>query len=337
MNKKLIAILSLLLIAAMLCACSAAKTEAAYDSSYYADSDAGANVNTAAESVQDLAPQNAASAGGTADAAKQAAYGQKIVYTTNMSIETKEFEDSYNAILAAVKEAGGYVASKSVSGGYTSQNGYYNSRSASLTLKIPADKYQDFLSKGPDFGNVTQQDDTSEDITSSYIDTQARLDSLEAQKTQLLELLDKAQSVDDIILIRDKLTDVIYQIESYTATLKTYDDLVSYCTVYINLSEVTTITVHTTTFGEELVEALKGSGRSIVNFLRGAVIAIIYAIPYLVVFFLVFLLARKIIRTAKAKKAARAAAGASAGPAVPPAQDADVPAKTSPFAKHGKD
>ncbi|MEA4912231.1 MAG: DUF4349 domain-containing protein [Oscillospiraceae bacterium] len=317
MKKKQLLFPALLIAALLLSACSAKSTD------NYSMEEPDKMYMEESSAAQDTGGVTADNGAGSAAAGKQAAYGQKIIYTTDMYIETKEFEDSYSALLAAVEQADGYVAAKNLSGGYTSPSGYYSARSADLTLKIPAENYDAFLTEGASFGNVTSQRDTSEDITSSYIDTQARLDSLNAQKEQLMALLSKAQTVEDIITIQDKLSDVIYQIESYTATLKTYDDLVAYCTVTIYLEEVTTITVHTQTFGEELVEAIKGSGRSVVSFLREAVIVLIYVLPYLVILFLAFLLVRKLARTAKAKKAARA--------------DAPKPDPGSPFVSGGKD
>ncbi|MDO4567055.1 MAG: DUF4349 domain-containing protein, partial [Oscillospiraceae bacterium] len=105
--------------------------------------------------------------------------------------------------------------------------------------------------------------------------------------------------------VQDRLSEVRYQIESYTSTLNMYDDMVSFCTVDISLNEVNVISVDTTNFGDELMEALRGSGRAVVNFLRGFVIALIYALPFLALIGLAVFIILKLTKKARAKKRER--------------------------------
>ena len=62
----------------------------------------------------------------------------------------------------------------------------------------------------------------TKDVTDSYFDIEARLASLEIQKERYLELLERAEDMESIVVLTNALTDVLYQIESHTGTLKRY-------------------------------------------------------------------------------------------------------------------
>ena len=307
MKKRFGLILALALIAALLTSCSGAK--GGYDSAVseeYYNSAAEAPMASPTEMAQSDAAGAAYDSGeGGLQGAEQ--YGLKIVYNSYLDIETLDYDKSCADIVAAVKAAGGYLSYTETGGGYTygSSAGGYNNRRAYYTARIPADSYDEFLQKGDSFGNVVNSSNSSSDITSQYIDTEARLNSLKEQETRLLELLSQSGSLEDLLAIEDRLSEVRYQIESSTSTMKAYDDMVSFCTVDINLREVNTITVDTTNFGSELVEALKGSGRAVVNFLRGLVIALIYALPFIVIIGAVVYLVLRLTKNKRAERKAK--------------------------------
>ena len=70
------------------------------------------------------------------------------------------------------------------------------------------------------------------------MDTEARIASLQTEYDRLLELLAQAESVDTLIMLEQRLSDVRYQLESYKSQLRTYDNLVDYSTVEISVDEV---------------------------------------------------------------------------------------------------
>lgn len=55
-----------------------------------------------------------------------------------------------------------------------------STRSVSLTLRVPQDSYKSFLAAAAQSGSVTYQNQQAEDITTRYMDTEARLASLTA-------------------------------------------------------------------------------------------------------------------------------------------------------------
>ncbi len=227
----------------------------------------------------------------------------KIVYTAYLSLETLDYDESLEAISAALQQHGGYIESSEQYGGYRYSSERYSRRSCTLVLRVPTENYSDFLSSAGEFGSLLDRREYTDDITSAYLDTEARLKSLESQRERLLELLAEADSVETLIYIEDTLADVQYEIESYTSRMRAYENQLSYSTVTLDLSEVTTITpVEQPGFLERAWEAVKGSARGVVQFLDSLCIGLIYALPYIVILALLVLVAVRLLRRRRAGK-----------------------------------
>lgn len=229
-------------------------------------------------------------------------FGLKIIYTSSMSIETLNYEESYSVIMEALHKAGGYISYSNQSGGQFG-DAYYTARRANFEFRIPVENYEQFLSSSGDFGNVTNRTDNSQDITSAYIDIEARLTALKTQEERLLELLKEAKDIETLLTLEDKLAAVRYEIENYTSQLRMYDNLVEYSTVSIELSEVSAaVPIKTKSFGQELGEAITGSLRTVMTFLRGLVIVLVYVLPYCVIALGIFFAVRPFAKRAKKKR-----------------------------------
>ena len=166
--------------------------------------------------------------------------GAKLIRRAEMSIQTTQFDQAAGALQALVAECGGYFEQSSVYGGsYRDANAR---RSGEYVVRIPAEKYNEFLSASGDLGYVTQLTETSDDVGEQYYDTESRLKTQRTKQERLLELLERAESMEDIISLENALSEVEYQIEQYTSTLNRYDALVSFSTFNIYLSEVSKVT-----------------------------------------------------------------------------------------------
>lgn len=183
-----------------------------------ADTAAGGSLLTSGEAESNASAR-------TADSAK-------IIYTANLTLETRDYDTARAALDAALSDADGYMESSSE---YTNTD---STRSVSLTLRVPQDSYKSFLAAAAQSGSVTYQNQQAEDITTRYMDTEARLASLTAQRTRLQELQAQADTLADLLEIESSLSDVQYQIESWQSQLDWYSNQVQQCTVYVNLSEV---------------------------------------------------------------------------------------------------
>ncbi len=236
MKKILIAIIALSIVLSF-AGCSSSPKQSlnsAYDSyigeNQYYESEASATTEEFMDSAY--------SSDGMLDE-NSSASGRKLIRTVSLSMETLEFENFISALQKAVAEVGGYIESSDISG--NSYN-YSRSRYASFTCRIPSAKLDGFLHTVGGIGNVTSSNENQVDVTLSYVDTEARISSLQTEYDRLLELLAQAENVDSLISLEARLSDVRYQLESYKSQLRTYDNLVDYSTVTLSVNEVLRVT-----------------------------------------------------------------------------------------------
>ena len=249
--KKRIHLLSVLLAVAMFATgCGAsAKYESAASAPMAADM---AMEEAVAEEAYEMeAP--AAGATTSSEVSQTVQVGRKLIRTFDMNIETKEFDEVMAGIQSKVQELGGYIEQSSLDGG-SAYYSHYN-RYSDMTVRVPSDKLDGFVENVKESANVTYISESTEDITLKYVDTESRKIALETERDRLLELLEKAETVEDIITIEGRLSEVRYQLESYASQLRTYDNLVDYSTVHISIREVDRETkVEPKTFWEEVTE-----------------------------------------------------------------------------------
>ena len=193
-------------------------------------------------------------------------------------MESTDFDAARETLMAAVEANEAWMESASVYG--TEKD---HDRSADYTVRVPVDNYRAFLAAVGEAGSVRNVSENAENITSSYIDVQARLTALEAQRTRLNELADQAETTADLLEIESQLSDVQYELENYTRQLHNMDQQVSYSTVDIYLEEVVTLTPTGVTFTERIADAFGGGWDAFVGFVQGLVIALVYLWPVVLI------------------------------------------------------
>lgn len=227
------------------------------------------------------APEAAAEEWSSAEQEAVPESGRKLIRTVNLYMETREFDTLLAGLEEKVAEVGGYIENSHVQG-----NSYYSrggNRYAGLTLRIPSEKLDGFLNLVGELGNVTSRQESVEDITLRYVDAKSRKEALETEQERLLALLEKAESMEDIIAIESRLSEVRYQLESYGSTLRTYDNQVEYSTVTLDISEVEreTSTLEKKSFLEEVNTRLSDNFYSIGRGFRQFAIWLLSSLPYL--------------------------------------------------------
>lgn len=230
---------------------------------------------------------------------------RKLIRTVDMSVETKEYDGLLMTLEAEVQSRGGYIESMDSYNG-SSYSSYRNTRHASLTLRIPKGQLDSFLAMVSEVGNIVRRSDNVEDVTLSYVDMESRRNALRTEQERLLALLEKAESVEDIITIEDRLSSVRYQLESMESRLRTIDNQVDYSTVYMDVSEVQELTpVAERTVPERIADGFMGTlkdiGDGVVEFIIWFLVNIPYLVIWAVVITVVVLVVRKIWKK-KSKK-----------------------------------
>lgn len=206
---------------------------------------------------------------------------RKLIRNVNLSLQTKEFDTVLDNMSQKIKDLGGYIQDSSVWG---SSSDYSSSRSASYTLRIPSDKLDEFIDVVETLGNVTYKNESVDDVTLRYVDVESHKKALETEQERLLALLEKAENVEDIITIENRLSDVRYELENYESQIRLLDNQIDYSTVYVDVSEVSRVTdTGKQGFFEEVASRFSDSVYVVLMGLRGFAIGILGSLPILVV------------------------------------------------------
>lgn len=229
---------------------------------------------------------------------------RKLIRNVNMDVETENFDELMSSISRKTENLGGYIEESRV---YNGSQYYDERRNADVTLRIPAENLDTFLSAVSENCNVISQNESVEDVTLQYVDMKSHKEALETEQTRLLELLEQAESVEDIITIESRLSEVRYQLESMESQLRTLDNRVSYSTVYLYIQEVKRYTpVKERTVWEKIsdgfVESLFDVGEGIGNFFINLIINIPYLVVWAVVITIVVLAIRWIRKFTKKRR-----------------------------------
>jgi hypothetical protein len=218
-----------------------------------------------------------------------------------MDAETEELDSLLTNINQRVAFLGGYMEKENIHNG----SSYYGGRAryAELTVRIPAQNLDQFVDHVAEAANITSKSRSTDNITLSYVATQSRITALETEQTRLLELLAKAETMDDLLKIESRLTDVRTQLEQVTSQLKLYDNLVDYSTVELDIREVQEYTEVEepgvwTRLGNGFVNSLQNAGKILLEF----VILLVCALPYLIFPAVVTVVILLIVKFSKRKK-----------------------------------
>jgi hypothetical protein len=132
---------------------------------------------------------------------------------------------------------GGYVQSSTTSSSSPGQPATGNA-----TLRIPVDNFETALDRVKALGTPTSVTSSGQDVTSQYVDLQARLQSLEDSRTQFRQILTHATSISDILAVEQQIGDIQTQIEQLQGQLNVMSDQTAYSTITVSLSEAPTTT-----------------------------------------------------------------------------------------------
>ncbi len=218
---------------------------------------------------------------------------KKIVRNAWLTLKTERFDEAVSALCEQIEQAGGVVESRDISGAKNA------SRSASLTLRVPSDMLDGVLSGAGEWGEVTREQTSAVDMTSTYTDNASRLESARAKKRQLDALYEKAENMEDIITLTDAIFDVQEEIEWLEGQNRRIDNQASMATLYVTINEKSSAVAAKqpllTRMGEEFVEGMENFG----EFVSNAVLGLTYALPWVAAAAVVIALARCWIRKKK--------------------------------------
>lgn len=224
---------------------------------------------------------------------------RKLITTVTIQAESREYDDFMSWIESRVAGAGGYIESSDMYA-YSERE-----RSCDLTLRVPSDKLNGFLQEMGETCNILQRSVTEEDVTLNYVDAESYRDALLVEQERLLELLEKADNLTDIMNIEDRLTTVRYQLQNYESTLRVYDNQIDYSTVHLSVVEVAELTEpEPESWGSRALRGMKENAKDIAIFFQELGLFIVTHIPTLLLLGVIVLII--LLATTKYRREARA-------------------------------
>jgi hypothetical protein len=221
---------------------------------------------------------------------------EKLVYTGSVTIQTLDYEKSVKSLKKKIADYEGIIQREYQSNDnydwYKRDNDGQMNRSLSMTVRIPSEDFQKFVDSLSDQGQVMHTSVDVQNISQSYADTSAYVQGLEKEKERLLEMMDKAQTIDEMIKVEDRLTQVETELNQGKTNIATMDKDVALSTVDISMEEVKQYDdiQKPVNFGEKVLKAFRQSFTSFVKFVQELIIVLIMMLPMLLVVLLIVLI-----------------------------------------------
>lgn len=287
MKKKLAMVLLYIIAMLILVSCSAKKEDTITENKTSSPMDYGTNAGKGDYDMS--ATEGEMSEANTEEftdeeysSTQNVSTNRKLIKKVYLDLQSLEFMNTVNFILEEVKVKGGYVENSNIQGNAIYEN---DRRSAKLVIRIPSDMTDAFVNLVGDNASVISKSEDTKDITQEFVDTQSRIKMLEIEQERLFAFLEKAETLKDMITLEDRLGEVRYELEGYTSTLKTYENLVDYATITITITEVKEIVTKVekqstlSRMGSGLNESLTDIRDGFTNF----IVWLIVNLPYFVI------------------------------------------------------
>lgn len=227
---------------------------------------------------------------------------RKIIYSARLSVECANVNDAMKAVKGIMTDDEWAVSE------------YISDANATLYLRIRSDRLDEFTDAVSALGKVMNYSKEAQDISDSYYDYTGQIEALEAQRAKLIALIADTNSLHEIIMLEEKLSQIERELAHYQRIINNYDSRLEYSTVQLYLTEKY-VAAEDPTFGEKTSKTFKGSWKALGTFFEYLVLAIIAVFPFLLVIvpvgIAVFFISKHVKKKRKLKKGAAADASAT--------------------------
>ena len=271
--------------------------------------------------ARSLSPEEAS---GTAGAESIPAAERAIIKTGVLGIEVGNTEEAADQVTEIADELGGTVESRRLS-----SSGAGGSTSASVTIRVPVDRFDEAFEALGEVGRFTVDERSATDVTAERADLSARVDALQTSVDRLTGLMKDAKTTADLLDAESMLSQRQQELDGLRAQLKSLEGQADEATISITLQTRSALPGGgPSNFGEGFIAGLN----SLAATGSGALVVLGVLLPWLVIAAVIALAVVLIVRAASRRRRRRvAAAAAGAATAVAAADPAPAdPAQTDP-------
>ncbi len=208
-----------------------------------------------------------------------------IIKTGQMSIVVQDVAQAVDAVTAFVTGKGGFVVSSNVY-----ENGV--AKMGDIMVRIPVAAFDSGVEEMKKIGDVKSEQVNGQDVTAEFVDLESQIKNLQATEQQFLQIMTRAQKIEDILAVQRELSNVRGQIESIQGRMN-----------YLSKSaELSTLSLHFSTDPATLpvldegdkwkpLVVFKEAVRSLLEFGQGIVNGLIWLVVYLPIWILIVIVA----------------------------------------------
>jgi hypothetical protein len=224
-----------------------------------------------------------------------------VIRSGSIDLAVRDTRGTIKEVRAMVTDAGGIISNSYI---YEIREGLYG---AHLTLRVPEKSFDKIMEQLETYGKATNVQTSLDDVTMQYVDLESRLKNQQAQEDRLVEILEMAETVEEVLEVEREIFRIRGDIEAMTAQLTYLQDQVSYATINLSLREETIPTESISpgafdNFGQRIAQAFIGSVNFILNAVSFIVLAFTAILPVLIVLGLVALVIILLIRKSLKRK-----------------------------------
>lgn len=234
---------------------------------------------------------------------------KKIIKKSQISIQVYDFDRTVESLKQAVQNYGGYIENSNSDIIYDDIENDIKLKSGSMVLRVPNQNYNDMLNYILQTDKVVGTYEEGMDITSNYIDTEAMLKAKELEREKLFELINKAENVNDLILLEQRLSELNGEINSYNNQIKDWDRLVEFSTISINIEQIkeqtkidsisSNLNLRVKNSFISSINSIKKETENLIVWLAQVMPLVIIMIVFILIAYIIFLVSKRIFKRLK--------------------------------------
>jgi hypothetical protein len=210
-------------------------------------------------------------------ATEKEAAKRHIIYRAEVDLVVEHFDPLPEQVEAAVREHDGFVSASSLTGSPG------HPRSGRWTVRVPVDRFSDFLAAMRLLGEVRSINSTSDDVTAEFYDVEARIRNKQQEEERLLKLLTEATGkLEEVLAVERELSRVRGEIEQAQGRLRMLKDVTELTTVTVSVTEIKNyVPDEAPTYATRVQRALTSSTAAAVATLQTLSLVAVALVPWL--------------------------------------------------------
>lgn len=199
--------------------------------------------------------------------------GPKVIKTADLTVEVKAgtFSTAFSDAGFVAQKYGGYVVASSTSGD--------KAKSGNLMIRVPSKNFGYAMKDLEGLGVTKSESMNGQEVTSQFVDLNARLKTWQSQEAVLLRLMDNANTISDTMTVQRELQQVQYQIEQIKGQLRVLRDQTSFASIAVTIREPGVVTTPPKSHQPSLSEAWDKAMAGVMGIAFVVVVGLGYVVP----------------------------------------------------------